>query len=164
MKRTFLIVVLGAAVALSLVWLRMLTAPLSAIVRGGYGPPAVVLLHGYGSHAEDWLQFEERWQFPPSTKRIYPQAPLRGPWTGSRGWWWLNLNGHIPEGEQFADYTKENPGGLKIAAKLVRDLIAGEREPIVLGGFSQGAMVSGDCVSNESGAGRPDPDRRHTGE
>jgi phospholipase/carboxylesterase len=146
MKRTLLVAALVVVVAVSVLWLRTLTAPLESIVQGGPGPPTVVLLHGYGSRAEDWLQFEEKWQFPLNTRRVYPQAPLRGPHTGQRGWWWLNLDGHIPEGQQFPDYTTTDPGGIVVAAKLVRELIEGERQPIVLGGFSQGAMVAGEIA------------------
>ena len=146
MKRTFLVAALAVVIAASLLWLRTLTAPLESIVKGGTGPPTLVLLHGYGSRAEDWLQFEEKWQFPLNMRRIYPQAPLRGPHTGQRGWWWLNLNGNIPPGEFFADYTARNPGGIKVAARLVRDLIKDQPKPIVLGGFSQGAMVSGEIA------------------
>ena len=55
-------------------WLRLLNAPLQAIVHGGSGPPSVVLLHGYGSRAEDWLQFEPKLLLPGNTQLIYPPA------------------------------------------------------------------------------------------
>ena len=135
-----------AAIVAALLWLWILSAPLSAIVHGGSGPPSLVLLHGYGSHAEDWLQFESKLSLPANTALHYPQAPLRGPWAGRRGWWWLNLNGHVPPGEVFADYSKIHPPGIQVAAKLVRDYLEGVREPIVLGGFSQGAMTSAEVA------------------
>lgn len=126
-------------------WLWSRSAPIAVIERGGSGPPTLVLLHGYGSRAEDWLQFEEKWQLPAGTRRVYPQAPWRG-FGSHRGWWWLNLEGHVPEGGPFADYTKANPGGIKVASRLVRDAIAHEQQPIILGGFSQGAMTSGEIA------------------
>ena len=131
-----------------MLWLRGLTAPLKAITHGGDGPPTVVLLHGYGSHAEDWLQFEPHWRFPQNSKRVYPQAPLRGPHTGQRGWWWLNIEGNIPPGERLADFSAKDPGGIRIAAQLVRDLIEDARTPLIVGGFSQGAMVSAEIAFN----------------
>jgi phospholipase/carboxylesterase len=130
----------------ALLWLRTLTAPLDAIVRGAAGPPTVVMLHGYGSNAGDWLPFEEHWRFPDGTKRVYPQAPLRGPHPGRRGWWWLNVGGHVPPGSQFPDFSNARPGGIKLAAGLVRDLLGRQPQPIVLGGFSQGAMASGEIA------------------
>jgi len=156
-KRFINILSIGLVIAIvaSLIWLRMLTAPLSAIVHGGSGPPSLVLLHGYGSHAEDWLQFENKWSLPANTQLHYLQAPLRGPWSGQRGWWWLNLNGHVPPGESFADYSKIHPPGIQVAAKLVRDYLEDVKEPIVLGGFSQGAMTSAEIAfhSNQELAG-----------
>jgi len=143
---------LAAIIATAVLWLRTLTAPLDAIVQGGQGPPTVVLLHGYGSRAEDWLQFNERFAFPPNTRVLYLQAPLRGPHTGQRGWWWLNIADNIPQGERFPDYSSKDPGGIAIAARLVRERLAMETGPIVLGGFSQGAMTSAEVAFNSDQA------------
>ena len=52
MKRAILAGSLLLVIAAALVWLYVPTKPLSAIVRGGPGPPNIVLLHGYGSNAE----------------------------------------------------------------------------------------------------------------
>jgi phospholipase/carboxylesterase len=146
MKRALLTLGLVLAIAAALAWLYVQTAGLAAIVHGGAGPPTLVLLHGYGSHAEDWLQFVGKIQFPPQGRLVFPQAPLRGPIAGGRGWWWLNLEGHIPPGEQLPDYTRANPGGIKVASELVRRLLEDQPRPIVLGGFSQGAMLSGEIA------------------
>ena len=146
MKRTFLVAALVVAIVAALAWLSMLAAPISAIVRGGSGPPSLVLLHGYGSRAEDWLQFESMWSLPGNTQLHYLRAPLRGPWSGQRGWWWLNLNGHVPPGETFADYSRIQPAGIERAAKRVRDYLEKVKPPIVLGGFSQGAMTSAEIA------------------
>jgi phospholipase/carboxylesterase len=145
-RRSFLLIPLILAIAAALVWLRMLTSPLQAIVHGGNGPPSLVLLHGYGSRAEDWLQFESKFVLPGNTQLVYLQAPLRGPFSGRRGWWWLNLKGHTPRGERFADYSQLHPSGIQVAAKLVRDRLKEMREPIILGGFSQGAMTSAEIA------------------
>lgn len=146
MKRTLLVIPLLVAMVAGLWWLRLLSSPLGAIVRGGGGPPALVLLHGYGSRAEDWLQFEPKFSLPGNTQLVYLQAPLRGPLSGRRGWWWLNLNGHVPPGETFADYSKIHPGGIQVASRLVRDYLEEVRQPIILGGFSQGAMTSAEIA------------------
>jgi phospholipase/carboxylesterase len=146
LKRSFLIIPLLVVIAAALVWLWMLTAPLQAIVRGGSGPPSVVLLHGYGSSAGDWLQFESKFSLPGNTQLVYPQAPLRGPWSGRRGWWWLNLQGHVPPGEAYADYSRIHPAGIQVASRLVREYLEDVREPIILGGFSQGAMTSAEIA------------------
>jgi len=144
MKSALAIAALVVFVAAASLWLWSRAAPLSAIVRGGAGPPTLVMLHGYGSRAEDWLQFEDKWQLPDGTRRVLPQAPWRG-FGSHRGWWWLHLEGYRRDG-QMADLSASNPGGIKVASKLVRDLLAREQPPIILGGFSQGAMTSAEIA------------------
>lgn len=145
MKRWLLLVALVAVVSLSSLWLWLQVAALDSIVRGGDGPPSLVLLHGYGSRAGDWLQFEHKLQVPQNGRLVFPQGPLRGP-LGARGWWWLNIEGHVPPGERYPDFSRANPGGIKIASGLVRKLLTKVPEPIVLGGFSQGAMLSAEIA------------------
>ena len=146
MKRLLPFLVLIAFITVTSIWLWARIAPLASIARGGVGPPTLVLLHGYGSRAEDWLQFEEKWQLPAGTRRLYPQAPFRGPLTGQRGWWWLGLERYVPQGEQLADMSKASPGGIKVASRLVRELLENEKQPLILGGFSQGAMTSAEIA------------------
>jgi phospholipase/carboxylesterase len=127
-------------------WLWLQTLSLSAIVRGGDHAPTLVLMHGYGSRAEQWLQFEGHIKVPNDGRLVFLQGPLRGPVTGSRGWWWLNIEGHIPEGERLPDFSTSNPGGIKVASRLVREYLQDIDGPVVLGGFSQGAMLGGDIA------------------
>ena len=105
-----------------------------------------MLLHGYGSRAEQWLRFEHVLKIPNDGRLVLLDAPLRGPISGSRGWWWLNIEGHIPQGERLPDFSMANPGGIKVASRLVREYLEDIDGPIVLGGFSQGAMLSGDIA------------------
>ena len=146
MKRVLLLTTCVTFVVVASAWLWVQTASLSAIVRGGDEPPTIVLLHGYGSRAEQWLQFETAIKVPNNGRMVFLQGPLRGPVSGSRGWWWLNIEGHIPEGERFPDFSIANPGGIKVASRLVRDYLKKIDGPIVLGGFSQGAMLSGEIA------------------
>lgn len=146
MKRAILAAILIAFALGASLWLWIQTAPLDAIVQGGPGPPTIVLLHGYGSRAEDWLQFVGKIQVPNNGRLIFPQGPLRGPVSGSRGWWWLNIEGHVPEGRQLPDFSTANPGGIKVASRMVRKYLEDLDGPIVLGGFSQGAMLSAEIA------------------
>lgn len=145
MKRWLLLLGLVSFVALTSLWLWLQVSALSTITRGGSGPPTLVMLHGYGSNANDWLQFEHKFQVPSNGRMIFPQGPLRGP-NGARGWWWLNIEGHVPDGERFPDFSTANPGGIKVASRLVRNLLTDVNGPIVLGGFSQGAMLSAEIA------------------
>jgi phospholipase/carboxylesterase len=146
LKRAVLFLILLTFIATAASWLWLQSAPLAAITRGGSGPPTIVLLHGYGSRAEDWLQFEERWRFPANTRRIYLQAPLRGPWSGQRGWWWLHLESYVTAEMRMPDLSHAAPGGIKVASQLVRSSIRSEPQPLILGGFSQGAMTSAEIA------------------
>ena len=123
---------------------------LTALRAGGAGPPTMVLLHGYGSSAEQWLPFTHSIPFPPQGRFLLPEAPetfvrLSGASQG-RAWWDLDLAAHRRPGQLGVDLVGLDPRGLERAAKLVRDLLASEgnsaHRPFVLGGFSQGAMVS----------------------
>ncbi|MGE4130577.1 MAG: alpha/beta hydrolase [Bdellovibrionales bacterium] len=104
----------------------------------------VVLLHGFGADAQDLaplsqvLDPEESWNF------TFPEAPLEVPigpmWTG-RGWFPISLR----ELEAGVDFTKIRPPGLDLSRKLLQELVF-ELNPtrLVVGGFSQGAMVATD--------------------
>src|SRR5262245_11750715 len=140
MKRSLFVVTLIGFVAVTSWWLWLQGAPLASVTQGGSGPPTVVLLHGYGSKAEDWAQLPAQWRFPSNTRLVYPQAPWRG-FGPHRGWWWLHLEGYA-HGDQLADMSSANPGGIRVAAGLVNDLLHHEKQPLIVGGFSQGAMVS----------------------
>lgn len=145
MKRWLLLLALVASVSLAGVWLWVQVAPLDAIVRGGDGPTSLVLLHGYGSRGRDWLQFEHKLRVPQNGRLVFPQGPLRGP-SGARGWWWLNIEGHIPRGQRYPDFSIANPSGIKVASRLVRNLLDKQPGPVILGGFSQGAMLSAEIA------------------
>jgi phospholipase/carboxylesterase len=145
LKRPFFAAILIVFSVMTAAWLWSQAASLNAITVGT-GSPAVVLLHGYGSRAEDWLQFADDIRVPNNGRLIFPQGPLRGPFSGSRGWWWLNLEGHVTPGRRTADFSMANPGGIKVASRLVRNYLRGVEGPIVLGGFSQGAMVSAEIA------------------
>jgi phospholipase/carboxylesterase len=122
------------------------------IVHGGDGPPTLVLLHGYGSSAEEWGPFTSRIEWPPHGRFVFPQGPGAYPGnpTIGRAWWPLDLRSHIPPGQSMPDLSGARPQGLRMAAERVVDLLTAiDRSvggPIVLGGFSQGAMVASEVA------------------
>jgi phospholipase/carboxylesterase len=123
---------------------------LEVIRKGGKGPPDLMLLHGYGSAAEAWLPFAQTIPFPPAGRLLFPQGPKTvGRTDGMRdghAWWNLDLAAHRRPGKLGADLRQDDPAGLVRAASLVIRALADEGSaqdrPFVLGGFSQGAMVS----------------------
>jgi phospholipase/carboxylesterase len=129
-------------------------ARLTTITRGGEGPPTLVLLHGYGSNASDWEPFTGTLAVPAHTHFVFPEAPETtvppdGP-IGGRAWWRLDLEDHVRRGQQLPDLSATDPPGLDASASLVHtlllDLSRAPGGPVVLGGFSQGAMVASDLA------------------
>jgi phospholipase/carboxylesterase len=127
---------------------------LATIVHGGKGPPTLVLLHGYGSSAERWMPFTQTIRWPADGRFIFPQGPERtvppdGPVDG-RAWWRFDLASYIPSGKSIPDLSRGRPPGLKVAASLVEDVLRDRRSvprgPVVLGGFSQGAIVASEVA------------------
>ena len=127
---------------------------LATVVYGGPGPPTLVLLHGYGSSAERWEPFTKTIRWPPGGRFVFPQGPDVAARTDGapdgRAWWRLDLPSHIPAGQSLPDLSAAKPAGLKVAASLVEDLIETLHRdpggPIVLGGYSQGAMVASEVA------------------
>jgi phospholipase/carboxylesterase len=123
---------------------------LSAIAKGGKGPPTMVLLHGYCSSEKDWLPFVKSIHLPPGTRFLFPRGPEAAKRTdgapSGRAWWPLDLATNMRDGALGADLSAEKPEGIEHAATEVRAFLAhqGNRatRPFLLGGFSQGAMVA----------------------
>jgi phospholipase/carboxylesterase len=131
---------------------------LATIERGGAGPPTLVFLHGYGSNAEDWEPFTTTLAAPVHTRFVFPEAPETtappdGP-IGGRAWWRLDLEDHIGRGTRLPDLSATHPLGMDASAALVHtllhDLSWRPGGAVVLGGFSQGAMVASDLAFTTS--------------
>jgi phospholipase/carboxylesterase len=103
----------------------------------------VMLLHGFGAPADDLVPLAQvldvRAQFS------FPAAPLE--YFGGRAWWMLDPDvfDH-PE----RDRTNELPDGLTAARSQVLAAIEQIDGPLVIGGFSQGAMLACDVALHTS--------------
>jgi phospholipase/carboxylesterase len=119
----------------------------------GTGRAPIVLLHGYGARPEEWLPFADT--ILPGVERlfVFPRAPATtsppdGP-SGGRAWWPLELASYRRDAGSLPDLAAARPPGLQPATVRIRTLlgelgaqygVAADR--IVLGGYSQGAMVA----------------------
>ena len=103
----------------------------------------VMLLHGFGAPADDLVPLAQvldvRAQFS------FPAAPIdMGPqYFGGRAWWMLDPDvfDH-PE----RDRSNETPEGLPAAREQILAAIEKIDGPLVIGGFSQGAMLACDVA------------------
>lgn len=123
---------------------------LSAIIKGGEGPPTIVLLHGYGSAESDWVPLVNAIHVPSRARFIFPRGPETAARTDGaamgRGWWRLELASQVRRGVLGADLSGVKTVGIQNAAGAVRALLVQQgnmaARPFILGGFSQGAMVA----------------------
>jgi phospholipase/carboxylesterase len=122
--------------------------------EGGGSGPVVVLLHGYGAPGDDLVPLFRVLRAPRDTRFVFPEAPLVPPEIaayGGRAWWPIDtvaLQRAAAEG-RADERARMVPEGLREANQQVNALLdAVERElgvngeQIVLGGFSQGGMLS----------------------
>jgi phospholipase/carboxylesterase len=130
---------------------------------GARPPLLVVFCHGYGASGEDLVPFVpellERERRLGPVRFAFPAGPLSmGPadWGDARAWWpldWMKLStlARTPQGREVL--RDEVPDGLTSARRklqgCIEALLAGTGlgpERVVLGGFSQGAMLATDLA------------------
>lgn len=125
--------------------------------QGGKPAAVVVLSHGFGAPGDDLVPlYDELVALKPRLARcrfIFPEAPLAlDPY--SRAWWMIDAEtvGRLQATDPAAlrEFRKVEPPGMAKARammlKLVDDVSAQANAPIILGGFSQGAMISTDVA------------------
>ena len=125
-------------------------APLATVTLGATPPTAtttVVLLHGYGAGGDDLVELAAALAVPTTVRFVLPAAPVALDAAGTaRAWWTLAPR---PRGAQH-DRSDDVPAGLAGARAQVDallDLLEAEGgQRIVLGGFSQGAMLAMDVA------------------
>jgi phospholipase/carboxylesterase len=122
---------------------------------------ALLLCHGFGAPGDDLVPIagevlRERPELAKHVRFVFPAAPLQPPMlAGGRAWWELDmaaLERAIQTGEE-RDLSGSVPDGLPAARKklfgVVEELTQSSGLPlsrVVLGGFSQGSMLSCDVA------------------
>jgi phospholipase/carboxylesterase len=125
--------------------------------QGGGDGPVVMLLHGFGAPGDDLVPLAEVTQVPRGTRWLFPEAPLslNMGFGDSRAWWIIDF-ARIQEDRaagRIRDLSVEVPQGLALARErmlgflkeLPRQLPI-DYKKTVIGGFSQGAMLTCDAV------------------
>jgi phospholipase/carboxylesterase len=113
----------------------------------------VILLHGWGAPGDDLVPLGDVLEAP-GRLLVFPEAPLGSP-GGGRAWWALDLarlQAARARGEE-RDLRQETPPGLAEARAQVTALVAEVARrtrvaptSLLLGGFSQGAMLATDVT------------------
>jgi phospholipase/carboxylesterase len=125
--------------------------------RGGGNGPVVMLLHGFGAPGDDLVPLADWLAVPNGTRFIFPEGPLSLSmgFGDSRAWWFIDMA--RLEADRAAglvrDLSQEVPRGLPQARDVLEKLLTALPRAIpidftrtVIGGFSQGAMLTCDLV------------------
>ncbi|TWU50993.1 Phospholipase/Carboxylesterase [Rubripirellula tenax] len=141
-------------------------APLDCIVIDGGPSPTipVVICHGYGASYDDLAPLAGEWismlgDAAAKLRFVFPDAPNSLAAMGmpdARAWWPINMAGlaEAVQASRFDQLHKHTPPGIDDARNAVCQTIATVRaelgcdtdSPWVMGGFSQGAMLSMDVA------------------
>jgi phospholipase/carboxylesterase len=119
--------------------------------------PIVLLLHGYGAPGDDLTVLADVLEVPAGTRWVFPEAPL--PLTtgygDGRAWWLIDMA--RLEADRLAgrvrDLSCEVPRGLPQAREALERFLMAlpgvlpvDSRRTIIGGFSQGAMLTCDVV------------------
>lgn len=125
--------------------------------QGGGDGPVILLLHGFGAPGDDLVPLADVIQVPTGTRWLFPEAPLslNMGFGDSRAWWIIDF-ARIQEDRaagRIRDLSVEIPQGLALARERMLGFLKelSRQLPIdykktVIGGFSQGAMLTCDAV------------------
>jgi phospholipase/carboxylesterase len=125
--------------------------------KGGGNGPLVVLLHGFGAPGDDLVALSEYLDAPTGTRFLFPEAPISIPmgFGDSRAWWMIDMARIQADraAGKIRDISNEIPRGLPEARARMKVLLDDihrklgvDSKHTILGGFSQGAMLSCDAL------------------
>lgn len=125
--------------------------------RGGGNGPVAILLHGFGAPGDDLVPLADVIEVPRGTRWLFPEAPLslNMGFGDSRAWWIIDfarIQADRAAG-RIRDLSVEVPQGLALARERVLAFLKElprqfpiDYKQAVIGGFSQGAMLTCDAV------------------
>jgi phospholipase/carboxylesterase len=125
--------------------------------QGGGNGPVVILLHGFGAPGDDLVPLADVTDAPATTRWVFPEAPLalNMGFGDSRAWWiidYARIQADRAAG-RIRDLSVEVPQGLALARErllaFLKELpshLAIDYKRTIIGGFSQGAMLTCDAV------------------
>ncbi len=125
--------------------------------KGGGRGPLVLLLHGFGAPGDDLVPLVDALNVPAGTRFVFPEGPLSlsfGP-GNARAWWLIDM-ARIAQDRaagRVRDLSQDIPKGLAPVRetmlsflKEIEQKFDADPKKTVLGGFSQGAMLSCDLI------------------
>lgn len=124
---------------------------------GPVAGPAVVLCHGYGAPGDDLCGLAPAIDAGPGVRWFFPEAPL-DLGGGARAWWPIDMVAiqiALMKGQPRVFDTEAIPAGMTDALARMQACLQGlvrdhgvDPASTVIGGFSQGSMVTTDLFLN----------------
>lgn len=133
--------------------------------QGGGNGPAILLCHGFGAPGTDLVSLARVVDAGRDVRWFFPEAPLEvsvGPGMYGRAWWDIGMDQlmmHLMRGDIDAAMKRldEIPAGLEPAKRALEstiDVLEKEhgvtRDRLIIGGFSQGAMLTTEMFVSSS--------------
>jgi phospholipase/carboxylesterase len=125
--------------------------------KGSGNGPVVLLLHGFGAPGDDLVPLADALNVPAGTRFLFPEGPLSlsfGP-GDARAWWLIDMARLAQDraAGRVRDLSQDIPKGLApvretmlVFLKEIEQKFGADPRKTVLGGFSQGAMLSCDLI------------------
>ena len=125
--------------------------------KGGGRGPLVLLLHGFGAPGDDLVPLADALNVPDGTRFVFPEGPLSlsfGP-GNARAWWLIDMARLAQDraAGRVRDLSQDIPKGLGPVRETMLNFLKeieqkfdADPKKTVLGGFSQGAMLSCDLL------------------
>lgn len=125
--------------------------------QGGGSGPVVILLHGFGAPGDDLVPLADVMAVPKETRFLFPEGPLSMSfgYGDARAWWLIDMA--RLEADRAAGRVRDLSGEVPRGLPQVRDAMEAflnqllrvmplDYKKTVIGGFSQGAMLTCDLV------------------
>jgi phospholipase/carboxylesterase len=129
--------------------------------QGGGNGPVVMLLHGFGAPGDDLVPLADVMNVPKGTRFLFPEGPLSLSfgYGDARAWWLIDMA--RVEADRAAgrvrDLSGEVPRGLPPVREAIEQFLTQlpraipiDYKKTVIGGFSQGAMLTCDTVMRQT--------------
>ncbi len=124
-------------------------------IKNGDHLPTVVLLHGYGANMKDLAPLATLLPELKQYNWIFPDGPLKveiGPHMYGKAWFPIDmelLNRAMMTGGFEHLFSDHYPEGMDASSKILKSFLEEHIDgELILGGFSQGSMMSCDLVFN----------------
>jgi len=125
--------------------------------QGGGDGPLVILLHGYGAPGDDNVALADVLKGPAGIRWMFPEGFLRFDmgYGDARAWWMIDMDRLEADRRagRVRDLSAEVPPGLVQARQALEKFVTAlprvlpiDSRHTVIGGFSQGAMLTCDLV------------------